>query len=306
MKKFILSLILAVAVIFSCMCPAFADSAWVLNKDAESITHDGTTYLPVHDMKNYRFTIANDYFAYLEYADEETRENYGGGYISTYYDRADVIEVQLAGHYTTIFVSEAYMTEFQKLRDGECDYYEIENGYGIVSLLDYEDYSDITAKSAVAFSNVSEANFLWLDLYATGDKGFACGVGAVVKEKETGDLYILRFSDYDSSYFYADGTFARYKNVTLYAIDNEDVAYNIDQLINTRPDDELDWLVGKEPSKTQKIVSAIVFFIVIPVGIIAFCVIMLVRAKKKMYRCPLIVLMSAAALLLISALIVFI
>lgn len=195
------------------------------------------------------------------------------------------------------------MAEFKILQNGDGIFYQIENLYGITTTLSRYEFLNCTISST--FSSVSDNHFDWYDLFAVSDTGFCCAVGAVLKNKTTGKFYILRYCDYDSSYFYADGTFARNNRVTLYAIDDENVINDINALLNQVPEDELDWLASKDPSEIAKIVSAVIFFGVIPLAIIVFCVITLIKTKKKMYRAPLIVLMSSAVVLLISAIILY-
>ncbi|MBR5773399.1 MAG: hypothetical protein IKY44_00980, partial [Clostridia bacterium] len=129
-----------------------------------------------------------------------------------------------------------------------------------------------------------------------------------LKEKPTGAIYILRYSDYDTSYFYADGGFARLdygRNYRVYKITDEALIDDVYDLINARPEDELDWLAGTDPSKVQKIISSIFFFGVLPLAVIVLCVIALIKSKKKFYRVPLITLIASTAILMIAAILCY-
>lgn len=307
MKKIILSLILALAVIFSCISPAFAaeSGAWILNENAMSITHNGETYLPV-DVAGYYFLVADSNRITLEYKDETTKFNYNGSYIYTH-ESTDykIIETFIVGESYYLFVAEDYIDEFNKILNGEnVDFYTIENLFGVQMSMWKSEYQDCTRE----IYTTSISDYVFYDLYATGsDYSFSCVVGAVVKNIYTGTLGIIKYSDYDSSYFFADGSFNQNtkNSVTIYAIDDEDLQDRISEFLVQTPDDELDWIVGEDPTHTSKVVSAIIFFGIIPLAIVAFCVIMLIKAKKKMYRTPLIVLLSSTVLLILSAIILY-
>lgn len=320
MKKTILCLILALAILFSCASPAFAASndSWVLHgSGAEYITHNGKKYVAVFDMWTsdycyYGFEFDEDFYYYttdLEYGTEATQAIYGYSsavvYTSSEYS---CVEAFLPGTGTILYVAEGYMNKFNDLRSCALESCILKTEYGIKMDFNPYEYSD-TYKS-VTITKISNSYFDWVDLYSyDSSKGLSVLSGAVLKSKRSDDTYILFYKDFDSSYFYADGSFAKLdsgKIYNVYKITDDTLIKRIDSLIDERPEDDLDWLAGTEPGYTTKLISAIFFFGVIPLGLIVFSAIMLKKCKKKMYRAPFIVLMSASAVLLITAIIVYV
>jgi len=320
MKKIILSLILALIVIFSCVSPAFAaDSGeWVLHgSGAEYITHNGKKYLPIFDINTsnynlYGYEIDYDIFYVqdLEFDSPATESIYYGASVTLYsISGYSYIDVYLPRVGPVLYVAEEYMDKFTDLRSGLFSKnYVLKTEYDVELEMNLPDeHSFVTIP--VSISKISDTYFEWVDLYSYDpDKGLSVLSGAILRSRYEDDVYLLRYTEFDSSYFYADGRFAQLDSGKLYnvhLITDEEAIETLDRLIDARPDDELDWIVGSEPSKVKKIISSIFFFGIVPVAIIVFCAVMLKKSKKKMYRAPLIVLLSSAALLLISAIMLY-
>ena len=320
MKKIILSIVLALAIIFSCVCPAFAadNDAWVLHKDAEYITHDGVKYLPIYDLKisvaNYRgyeFVTIGYTEIDLEFDSIATESIYHGAYVNVYGSNSDsVVEAYIPSYGYVLYVSEDYMLDFSSLRHGYLKDFKIKNQYGISGTLSQEHYFDALYNS-VRTSSVSDKDYDWIDFYCVDyNNDISCIVGAVLRSKTTGKIYLLRYSDYNTSYFFADGQLDRNntdrtKMYTLYEVEDTKVIEYINSIFDALPEDGLDWLAGIEPGKLQKIISAIVFLGVLPLAILVLCLIALIKSKRKFYRVPLITLIASSAVLIISAIILY-
>lgn len=323
MKKTILCLILALAILFSCASPAFAaDSGeWVLHENALHVTHDGTTYVRIDTLKTSDYNgMGYDIDEVLGYSNIDlmfdsmsTQSQYDGSQAVVRTKNKDrLVEVFSVRTYTAgywLYIAEGYMDTFTNMQNGYAESYTLKTTYNIEMELKREDYL-AALENPTTITHMSSTYYEWVDLYSTDpDTRLSVLSGAVLREKSTGAICILRYSDYDTSYFYADGSFARLdygRNYRVYKITDEALIDDVYDLINARPDDDLDWLAGTEPGYATKLISAIFFFVIIPLGLIVFSAIMLKKCKKKMYRAPFIVLMSSAAVLLITAIIVYI
>ena len=309
MKKIILSLILALAVIFSCVAPAFAEAnsdGWVLYENAESIRHHEKNYIRIYNLKYKTYGYSTQ--RAVTYRTKAVEKQYKGTYVNHCPDTEEyLVEVVLNGVEEVLYVAEDYMEKFEGLKHGgNVSSYKVYNKYNFNQTITYAQFNSCTASGTT--NNVSDNYYEWYDLYAIESAGYySYVIGAVVKNKQSGKLSIIKFEDYDTSYFFADGSFDRTPNktITLYGIDDEVLANEINEMLKKVPDDGLDWLAGKDPSEIVKVVSAVFFFGLIPLAVIVFCIIALKKTKKKMYRAPLIVLLSSAIATFVAAVMLY-
>ena len=296
---------------------------WTLSSDALTIRNKDKVYKAV-DYNNYelvKFTMssAEIHMQYLGYADAETTAKYDGSYINYTLDSVNsVLQVWLksSGMWTTAtFVEESYISTFMQLKTANADNYTIENDYGITMPVKPADYKSldsgemlVSPKGQLGF----DLRFYRYNVYAVDVKtDLMIVVGEILQEIGTQNYYFLDYADYDETYFDSDGYFsiATSKEVRIYKIDaNEQKSFveSMNTLVDERPDDDLGWIGGDETSDTMTAVVGAIFFIGLPLAAAVFCVIALVRSKKKMYRFPLITLLCTSVTLSVVSLIVMV
>lgn len=326
MKKILTGILLTIALLTALVCPALAaadnNDAWVLAADAAYITHGDKTYWPM-EFAHTSFLDRDEWEYYdLSFADKETEKVYDGSYVEVVSD-AENIAVQVtiyknAEYHTPIlYVEDSHQEEFLQIKNGDPAGYVTYNDTFDVSLpVDKSQYDAWCNDSATQMSTYAVrmtardvGDFGWYYIYGRDSRDvFRYECGLVLRDMATDELYLLRYDDYDRTYFYRDGEFAADHDdeVTVYKLRNEALRQQLIEFYDTQPEEELDWLVEEETSFAVTGVIAGLFFGFLPLAVVAFAVIMLIRVKERAYRIPFILLLASAAAVFASFVVLFI
>ncbi len=314
----LLSVILCLS--FCTVLPAVSavSSNWVLDPYAEYITQTDKkyVYMDLSD-KSYYFDYESHalYEQKLNFADDKTADRYRGSHILFYKDAEDVavqMEAYKNNRYeeSRLYVEESHLEEYKNIAQGIADDYLIYSYYSTevfrFSGVKYDDWSD-SGTITVDANSLSDYDCYYI--FATDDKElFEVECGMVLYDYYHDKLYLLKYSDYDSSYFYSDGGFNEKvdKEVTLYLLEDDPLEKEIVNFVNTEPKDDLDWLVSdhNEVNDTVAIVFCSIVFGIIPLATFVFAIVMLIMVKDKKYRRPYTAIAFGSLLVLVSCAVV--
>ncbi|MBR5272110.1 MAG: hypothetical protein IKU25_01760 [Clostridia bacterium] len=288
--------------------PEDMDYYWTLGRNASYIRHKGRVYKPVVFDSDalHQFMTGEDHRQYLSFIDSETKSRYSDAYVIYTDDSEKYVlncQLKISGEWTTVlFVEESYMNTFMQLKKGNTDYFAIKSFGKSWSFTpeEYEKFDDgetlVSPEGEFGFAY----DFSGYPVYAVDPQSdLMYAVGEILYYSSGWDFYFLSYGEYDESYFTGyQGRFdlSNYNEVRLYKIEDEDFTEQLYNIVSFVPDDDLGWLAGEKVSPTTTAVVGGIFFIGLPLAVCAFCVVMLIKSKKKMYRFPLIALLSAAAI----------
>ncbi len=312
MKK-IFSILLAAMILVLSLCGVIpsisaADDDWVLAPYAEYITHGDNTYYKLNTFFSLDYNLSHS-IEELDFADEKTADIYAGSEITVFSGAEDVIvEVDIYdnGYYKDcyIYVEESHLQEYEEILNGTADEYLIYDFYGYASyVLSAEDYNNWINGKAVTMSASSIDNYDRFPVYAIDDMSlFESECGLLLYDMYLNKTYLIRYSDYDSSYFYSDGSIdtTTDKPLKVYTIEGGDVKDDLLTFLYTEPVDELDWLVAEEVGESVALVFCSIVFGVLPLAAFIFCVVMFFVVKDKKYIRPYAVI-GVGSLLVILA-----
>lgn len=152
-------------------------------------------------------------------------------------------------------------------------------------------------------SSLEQLNFEEYRLYANDQTTLLqreCGL--ILRNKDS--YYLLDYSEYDRSFFYADGSFAldSEEEITLYPLEDEALAKELSHFYDQVPDDDLA-IFNKEPLSDKAILMiTVVVLILLPLAGAFVCIgFILVKKPKRIYRILLWIMASCGALIILAA-----
>lgn len=319
MKKF-LSIITAALILCLSICPAVVSVSagsfddWTLGPDAEYLTHEGMTYYPVYVDFDIYFDYTSNGVPNLEFADDETRKTYDGTtvYASSSTDNT-VVEVELVedGYYyprTMLYVAQSRVEEFENFSKGIADTYITDNHYYSSYSITADDYSEWVSGTSMKVKAIEVDHYDQYFIFAYDEgSGYGIECAMVLRDYSTDELYLLKYNDYDKSYFYSGGMFDTYSNkkVTLYKLENEALHQKLIACYDAEIEDDLDWLVVEEVNATVAAVFCSIVFGFVPFALMVFSTVMLIKLKDKKYCRTYIIMLVGSALVLSACIGVF-
>ena len=315
MKKIISCLLLVVMLLSATVCPASALSltdSWVLSQDAKTITHSDKTYTRLDFLHQMQVACNHDCESVnLQFADFETQKLYNGSFITCTVYEERFVEVELfrnSGYVGTfIYVEKSYYDEFLSLKDGIANSYSVKNDYDISREISKKDYDKWCNGTAIKMSAYELNDYNQYSIYTqSSQKTLLCECGLIFHDYYTDEVYLVRYSDYDRTYFYSDGSLAtdHEEEVTVYVLEDEKLKAELLELFDQLPEDELDWLVSDEPETGVILVFSIIVFGIIPLALIVFSMVMLFVIKDKKYRAPFIFIIIGSVMVIISLIVI--
>lgn len=126
-------------------------------------------------------------------------------------------------------------------------------------------------------------------------------MGLILHNSTDGEFYLIYFPEYERNCFYGDGSFAFESDVTakLYVLDDPSLQSRLEEVYSRLPDDELDWIVNDEQSSDFKLIVMSVFlFGLLPLALIIWSVLMLVRKVRRPYKAVFATLAVSSAVII--------
>ena len=313
MKK-ILSLLLLVLILGSTLsfgvCADGGKAEVVIGSNFENIIYNGNEFLPLkNDTPYYRNSFVNDTSHYLYDIEFESKsdENFYKDLSVEVYDNCDYIIDTVFYNYQNgyeekeFFIEKTHYEEYAKIKKGESDSYSTESYYDIKFPLSKQDIENWLKSEKVTVPGRSLLYDETHPLYSVDKNGeFYYQIGLIIRVG--GDYSLLLYTEYDRSYFYSDGLFAFESTpITIYKLEDKDLARVLTSNYDETPDDELDWLVSPDVSDTVVLIASIILFGILPFAVVVVSLIFAIKKKtKKPYRICLYV-MAGAGVIIIAA-----
>lgn len=298
--KRILSLSLVLLFVISCVAifsPVYASENnyddYIIVGDFEMIVKNGVKYLPL-DNDNLSIFAEDASYVEAKFQDPKTEELHSYTDVRIFPEFPHLIHVYTEtenDYFSFYYVAEGTWDHVQSVVKGEyiygylteSHYYSIENLSINKSVI--EGWSD--PKNAVTMPAKKMEYYEQYPLYSV-DKFGSVGieVGMIIAA-ENDELYLINYSEYDRSHFYADGSFAfdTDEEVTFYLLNDNEWNHKLINYYDIVPNDELDWLFGDAlPDEVILCITAILFAI-IPLGVICLCTVLLIKKRPKNPYC---------------------
>ncbi len=295
-----------------------AEDDWVLAPYAEYLTHNGKRYYKLDPSTT--LTIGGYYYnnddpavyEKLKFADEKTKEKYDDSAVTIYNGAEDVaVEVELYDNFNytgyadyLMYVEESHLQEYEAIAQGTANTYLIYNNYDLNPMkITQKEYTEWLNGTAVTMDAEKLDYYDWYYIYACDDLTlFEADCGMILYDYYLDNMYLLNYSDYDSSYFYSDGEFNTDidKEVTVYSLEDENLKNKIVTFISTPPEDDLDWLVTEEVSEKVALVFCSIVFGALPLAALGFSVVMLFILKDKKYLRPYAIIAIGSLLVILA------
>ncbi|MBQ4568716.1 MAG: hypothetical protein IJA62_01445 [Ruminococcus sp.] len=318
MKK-IFSILMASLILALSLCAfvpsiSAAQEDWVLGPYAEYITHSGKTYYHLNTPFSLDYEFDHRVID-LEFSDEKTEEKFEGSHISVFGRAVDIlIEVELyrMGYYseTRVYIEESHLQEYKDITRGVANKYSIWNYYGYNKFeFTDADYKGWLQGGTVTMDASKVYNYDLYNVCAVDDTLlFNSECALILHDYYSDELFLLSYGDYDSRYFYGDGSFNAEggKEVTVYTLEDEKLRNELTTFVNTEPEDELGWLVVEKVNETAALTFCGVVFGVLPLGLLVFSVVMLFFIKDKKYIRPYVVMAAGSLLVILAFLALFV
>lgn len=193
-------------------------------------------------------------------------------------------------YYNRYFVREDYYSKLSQYAD-----FTVAEEFATVS--DYNFTLDITAAELNAWLSPKMVYEVPADtingydrhwFYNRDSDGFVYfQMGLILHNTADGEFYLIYFPEYERNCFYGDGSFAFESDVTakLYVLDDPSLKSRLEEVYSRLPDDELDWIVNDENSSNLKLIVMSVFlFGLLPLALIIWSALMLVRKVRRPYK----------------------
>lgn len=327
MKK-VLSLVLFTLVLclsFSCVAVAgdaeFRASmkACIVTPGENTIIYKGETYYPV-DLKN-AFPDGDWDYADVEFEKSEDEDKYWFYDICVYEGCDFLLEIdyELRGSHagTKYYAKQSHIEELTRFANGETPSgYKTTSNYGESLMLSSEDIYDHWINGGISEVMPSSQldSYQEYSLYSTDASGCICiKIGEIFRmesllEEESDTYFLVYYPEYDRTYFYADGSFAREDDVdvVIYKLNDYDLKTRLSNMYDTLPEDDLNWLVDEEVSDAILGVVSLILFGIFPAAVIAVALIFILRKVHRPYRDCLIALAVCCAVIIICYITVFI
>ncbi|MBQ4105234.1 MAG: hypothetical protein IJC86_02465 [Clostridia bacterium] len=322
MKRFS-AVLLTVLILCLSLCPMMltasaAGSDWVLAKNAEYITHDDKVFYPVNSDRTYVIDYEDEeddfvgYYTDLDFADAETKSLYmDSSLYNIIYDPefgepiALDVEIWRRDSYvgTTLYVEKSHLAEYEKLAQGDSSTYSTDNFYDTemtISRSEFDSWCNGTPMTITAYELMAHDQYYIYASDNTGKVEYECAM--VLRDYKTDELYLLRYSEYDRSYFYSDGTFAidNYEDVTVYILEDPELEKRLLDCYDTIPEDDLDWIVTEDVSTGVALVFCTVVFGVLPLILVGLAITLMVVVKDKKYRRAFIIMLVGSAIVILA------
>lgn len=303
MKKIIYCIALLAALLLVITIPVSAeqyrDDVAYIEKGGESVVFNGKTYLPitingrVDDTDTTRIEVE-----FLNYEDEDKFT-----FFRLYsYEECDYIlganfSVNNKSYSNVYYIEDTrYLKTSEFLKNERVDrYVTYNNGLNHFLIDGFIEGWKNDGKS-VEFSGTELILLEDFDLYsASEDELILSDVGRIFRKSDEGGLiytyYLLDYREYDSSYFYSDGSLAldSNKKFVLYELTDANAARNLDESYSKEFKDEEE---KKDDSKEEDsdigtiivIALLVICFVVIPLVIGVLATIFGFKARKRIYR----------------------
>ncbi len=333
MKKILFTIILTVFILSSVLCPItsaldlrYPEGSWVMTDDLQLLyTGDGRQYARFDGTRS--FQLDEDLYDECEYIDvvfeclesESAKEKYAGTLVTVYGKLSAIaveVDIYSDGRYeqSVWYVLKEKADEFEQLKLGKGINFSTKNNYlNSFYNINLGTYSNWKESSTVINFPASKIPAPASDRYSfyvsdsSGMLNYEAGIILrIAGESGNNEYYLLEYADYDRTYFFADGTLAEDHDgmLSAYKLENEILAAELTAFYDEMPSDELDWVVGEDKSDVLTLVFSTVFFGIIPLAVILFSIIMLVKSRKVGYRRAAYLMLSGAGVVILSFLII--
>lgn len=314
MKKTILRVTLIIILVLSMVIPAYAAEPWVLSPDTKMITHGDDVYYPIEFKYSNFISYTNPELGWasysLEFANKKMASTYADSNIYVTFGIEHIaVEAQIVENHeiykNLIYVEEAYYDEFLKLKNGMPTEYVVSGNYADWISVSINEFDTWCESSTVTIDADDVYNQHYSYIYATDNQNMVVHeVGMILMDTFTEEIYLLRYDDYGASCFDELGTFIPevLETVTVHALE--------DTSLETRLRDDFfayqtDVAYGEVSSVVAGVFATILFGIV-PLAVMIFAVVMLIKVKDKKYRRGFAVMITGTAVLLAAFAAVFI
>ncbi|MBQ4036527.1 MAG: hypothetical protein IJC84_00200 [Clostridia bacterium] len=276
--------------------------------DWEYAVRDGYTYRVFRDKSV--FTTPNapiDYFD-VDFADSNVASLYRSVVINAYARDYNVLEAYVTDvnrKGETLYLVLEGSGSISFFTEGTAHSYSTEGRYSSVGAkpLSLEDVNKWKAGEAI---HSKASAFEQLDTYCLYANDHTTllqrEVGLILQDGD--DYYLLDYSEYDRSFFYADGSFAldSEEEITLYALEDKALAAELSRYYDLVPDDDLE-IFDKEPLSDKAIlIITVVVLILLPLAGVFVCIgFIFVKKPKRIYRILLWIMAGCGALIILAA-----
>lgn len=308
MKKKLFILLLTVTLIISFAFGASAainDESCLVSEDLSTVTYDGKTYLLSEADTPY---ISGEYLELDVRFEVSSMSNRYKTFEVTAYEKCDyILEARIElydGNWEALcYIEESRFDKIEALSKGEgaANY----QSYGFdISVEDIEGW-----KSEGETMQISGAALKMYEAYPLlaedADGIFRFEVGQILRipsgdEGRPSMYYLLDYSDYDRSYFYADGSFAMDNNVmaTVYLLTNEKFA----AILDLEYDREIIVNDPLFPEASDAVIGVVCVFLfgILPLTVAVICLVFMIKKVRMPYQKVLSYLIFPASLLLIA------
>lgn len=317
MKKIIYCIALLTALLLVIAVPVSAeeyreDVAYV-EKGGESVLYNGKTYLPI--TINGRVDDTDTTRIEVEFKNGEDMDKFYFFNLYTYEECDYILEADFSVNgrdYSNVY----YIEDTRYLKTSEFlknvivkRYVTYNNGLNHFLADGFIDEWKSEGRR-VDFRGTDLMLFEDFDLYsASEDELILSNVGRIFRKTDEGGLiytyYLIDYREYDSSYFYSDGTLALDSNkmFVLYELTDVDAARDLDESYSKEYEEEENDSFKESDGDIGAIIVIVllaVCFVVIPLVIGILATIFGFKSRKKIYRGLFFVIAALSATVILS------